>query len=161
MYEEEGVLGNVALLHCIASRKGGIQMRRIRTVASLVVFAFAVSFLIAAAQPAQAQITEQIDASIHHPFTVADTTLPPGQYVFRMISQYNQSAMLVTNKSGKESAEFLVRDSRASHTPNHTKLVFERYGNKEYLTHIYEVGSKDGVAIVDLSHTAYQLGKQG
>ncbi|MGA8044460.1 MAG: hypothetical protein WCA37_16820 [Terracidiphilus sp.] len=127
---------------------------------------FAVSFaafaiLLVAPRGSQAQITNPIAANIHHSFIVGNTTLPPGHYTFRMIPQTEHAAMIVTSADGGTATEFLVRDSLADHTPKHTELVFNRYGNKELLTHIYEVGTKSGVAVMEASRAEERLKKQG
>lgn len=119
------------------------------------------SLLVLAAPTVHAQITAQIDANLHHSFIVGNTTLPPGRYVFHMLSQSDLQIMTVSSAAGGASAEFLVRTSDDSHTPRHSELVFNRYGTKEFLTHIYQAGSKVGVTIDDASREEGRLKKQG
>ena len=133
-------------------------MRRIAAFRSSI---FALSLLVLFAPFAEAQITNEIKANVHHSFIVDNTTLPPGQYVFRMLGTQALTSMLVTSANGDTSVEFLVREATDSHVPKHSELVFRRYEKKEFLAKIFEVGTKDGVAVEELSHEEARLKKQG
>jgi hypothetical protein len=123
--------------------------------------AISLGLLILVAPAAHAIIEGHIDADITHPFIVANTTLPAGHYVFRMLPGSDLQLMTIASKDGNTSVEVMVRPSVDSHTPQHTDLVFNRYGKKEILKDIYESGQKTGVAIADASHEEAQLQKQG
>jgi hypothetical protein len=69
--------------------------------------------------------------------------------------------MAAISENGKNSAQFLVRQSVDNHTPNHSELVFRKYGNTEFLSKIFEVGSIDGVAIMEPSKQEAQLKNEG
>jgi hypothetical protein len=69
--------------------------------------------------------------------------------------------MTVTNENDKTSGEFAVRESVDGHTPNHSELVFKKYGGDEFLTKVYEGGSKTGVAVTETSRQEARLVKQG
>ncbi len=69
--------------------------------------------------------------------------------------------MTATSADGNAGIEFLVREAIDSHTPKHTELVFNRYGNKEFLTHVYEAGNKSGVAVALTSREEARLRKSG
>ncbi|MBV8553241.1 MAG: hypothetical protein JOY54_18235 [Acidobacteriaceae bacterium] len=107
-----------------------------------------------------AQITDQVNADISHPFIVSTKTLPAGKYVFRM-QEGNNTIMTVTSADGKDSDTFIVRESIAKATPAHTELVFNRYGDKEFLKNVYEGGNKMGVRVVETSKVEKQLVAQG
>ena len=123
--------------------------------------ALAASLTFFAAPIVRAQIVGQVYASIHHSFIVGNATLPPGDYIFRMLPQSDLALMTVYTANGSTGAEFLVQQSTDSHTPRHTELFFDRYGNKEFLTHIYEQGDKFGVRVVEPSRIEARLQKQG
>ncbi len=114
-----------------------------------------------AAPTVPAQIIGGIEANIQHPFVVGDTTLPPGRYIFRMVQDSNLTAMTVTNAATDTSVEFLVREALDSHIPQRSELVFNRCGNKEFLTKIFEVGTKAGVTVQQSSREEARLEKQG
>lgn len=132
-----------------------------RKLFTLVASAFGFALLLAAAPGAQAQIMDPIEANIHHPFIVNNTTLPPGHWVFRIIHDSDQTAMRVSSASGKTSSDFLVRSSIDDHTPKHSELVFNRYDNREFLSKIYQGGDKTGVAIAELSNEEKDFLKHG
>ena len=114
-----------------------------------------------ATQISHAQITNEIQATISHPFVIANTTLPPGKYNFRMLSGTGQSAMIASSADGGTTVEFLVRDAYDSHVPQHTELLFNRYGHKEFLHKIFEGGRRSGVAALDTSRAELRLQKSG
>ena len=55
----------------------------------------------------------------------------------------------------------MVRESIARTAPAHTELVFNRYGNKEFLRKIYEAGNKTGVTVSETSKEEQELQQQG
>lgn len=113
------------------------------------------------AQMMHAQITDQIKANIAHRFTVGTATLPPGQYTFRILRGTDMNAMMVTSQDGNTSDEFLVREAKLPDPPKHSELVFDRYGNHEFLAKIFEKGHKTGVAVAEPSREESRLQKQG
>lgn len=112
-------------------------------------------------QLSNAQIVNQIDATVSHSFIVSKVTLPPGKYVFRMQQGSDGGIMTVTSADGKHSAEFMVRQSQAPTQPAHTELVFRRYGDKEFLSKVYEGGNSAGVAVTGMSSEEKELKAQG
>ena len=117
--------------------------------------------LILCAGMAKAEITGEIDADIPFQFHVANTTLPAGNYVFRMISGTDMRAMTVTGEDGKTAVEFLVGASIAEKRPPHSVLVFKRYGHEEFLGKIFEGGSETGVEVAEPAREELRLQKKG
>jgi hypothetical protein len=113
------------------------------------------------ANVASAQIVNQVDATISHSFIVSTKTLPPGKYTFQVQQDSDNTVMTVTSADGKNSDQFLVRDSQASTTPAHTELIFRRYGNVEFLSKIFAAGNKLGVAVSEPSKQEKELQAQG
>jgi len=108
-----------------------------------------------------AQITDQILAHVNHGFVVGNKTLPPGDYTFRIERNSDLGVMIVQNKNGDNVAQFAVRQSIDNHTPAHSQLVFKRYGNTEFLSKVYESGSRSGVAVDAISSEEQRLMKSG
>jgi hypothetical protein len=108
-----------------------------------------------------AQITNQIRAKIDHSFVIGNTTLPPGEYTFRMQQDSNLSLMNVSSDNDKTSIDFLVRQAIDDHRPNHSELVFRKYGNTEFLSKIFETGSKNGAEVTETSREEARFAKQG
>lgn len=108
-----------------------------------------------------AQITNQIHAHINHSFIIGDKTLPPGHYTFRIEGNSDQGVMTARNEHGDIVAQFNVRQSIDNHRPKHSELVFRRYGNTEFLSKVYEGGSRNGVALTETSGQESRLVSQG
>jgi hypothetical protein len=131
--------------------------RYIRTLAPVLITFFAV----ASAQALNAQIVNTIRAHVDHSFVIGDKTLPPGEYTFRVTQDPDQSLMIATNQNGTNVAQFLVRQSIDDHRPNHSELVFHKYGNTEFLSKVFEAGSRNGLAVAEPSKQETHLINEG
>ena len=119
-------------------------------------------FVVTAGAPClNAQITNPIQAHIDHSFVIGDKVLPPGDYTFRLEGNSNLGVMDVQNRSGDNVAQFTVRQSVDTRRPRHSELVFRRYGNTEFLSKIYEGGTRHGVAVTENSKEETQLMQSG
>jgi hypothetical protein len=125
----------------------------VRTLAPVLVAFFAVT----GGRCLNAQIMDAIHAHVDHSFVIGDRTLPPGEYTFRVSPNPDQSLMTAISDDGKADAEFLVRRSVDNHRPYHSELVFRKYGNTEFLSKIFEVGSKEGLAVLEPSKQEAQV----
>ena len=123
--------------------------------------AFALLGAFCTAQLSPAQITNEIQATISHSFIVGNTTLPPGQYDFRVMSDSDLTIMKVTSADGKHSVEIEIREAQADRTPQHSELIFNRYGDKEFLSKIFEQGTKIGSAVAESPREELRLQKKG
>ena len=119
------------------------------------------SLCFAAALSLNAQITNPIQAHIDHSFTVGDKTLPSGDYTFRMEKNSNLNVMRVENQHGDNVAQFEVREATADHRPAHSELVFRRYGNVEFLSKIFEGGSRTGSQVTETGKQEARMVSQG
>jgi hypothetical protein len=119
-------------------------------------------FLLALSTPClNAQITNAIQAHIDHAFVIGNTTLPPGEYTFRMMQNSELSIMSATSENDKTNVDFIVREAIDNHTPAHTELTFRKYGNTEFLNKIFENGSKIGAEVTETSREESHLVKDG
>lgn len=118
-------------------------------------------FLAAGASCLNAQITRPIQAHINHSFMIGDKALPPGEYTFRVDSNTDLGVMSARNRKGDVVAQFDVRQSLDNHRPRHSELVFRRYGNTEFLSKVYEAGSRAGVAVTETGKQERQLVDEG
>ena len=131
--------------------------RHVRTLAPVLIAFFAV----ASAQTVNAQIIDTIQAHVDHSFVIGDKTLPPGEYTFRMTTNPDQSVMIATNQNGTNVAQFLVRQSIDDHRPSHSELVFHKYGNTEFLSKVFQAGSRNGLAVTEPGKQEAQLINEG
>jgi hypothetical protein len=123
--------------------------------------AVGILFLTAGASGLNAQITNAIQAHMDHTFIIGDTTLPPGDYTFRMMHNSDLSVMTATNANDKTSVEFIVRQTVADHNPRHSELVFRKYGNTEFLSKLFEKGSKIGAELTETNREEARVAKNG
>lgn len=112
-------------------------------------------------QQANAQITNEIRAHLDHSFVIGEKTLPPGEYTFRISQGSNLSEMTARSEDGKNAATFLVRESIDDQRPAHSELVFRKYGDTEFLSKLYQGGSKIGVSLTETSKQEKEMAKQG
>ena len=96
-----------------------------------------------------------------HSFVIGDKTLPPGKYTFRMTTDPDQSLMIATNQNGTNVAQFLVRQSVDDHRSSHSELVFHKYGNTEFLSKVFQSGSRNGLAVTEPGKQEARLIDQG
>jgi hypothetical protein len=108
-----------------------------------------------------AQITNTIQAHIDHSFVIGNTTLPPGEYTFRMLQDTDLQAMTATSENDKTSVSFNVRMTIDDHTPRHSELTFRKYGDTEFLSKIFELGSKNGAEVTEPSRDEKRFAQQG
>lgn len=118
-------------------------------------------FVALSALSLQAQITNPIQAHVKHSFIIGDKTLPAGDYTFRIEGGTDLGVMSVQNQNGDNVAQFNIRQSIDNHRPKHSELVFKRYGNTEFLSKVYEGGSRNGVALTETSKEEAQLVSRG
>ena len=138
--------------------RGGIQMQgSLKAIRPLM----AGLLLTAGTSWMTAQITNEIKAHIDHSFVIADKTLPPGDYTFRIQGDTTGSLMVARNAKGDNVAEFAVRQSVDNRSPRHSEVIFKKYGNTEFLNKIYEGGNPNGVAVSEISKEEARLVKEG
>lgn len=110
--------------------------------------------------PAHAQITTNLKFTINHPWTVMNKTMPAGTYSFEMSRGTQQQQMIATNTHTGEKAVFMAEQDTSNKPPRRSELVFDRIGNQEFLSRIYQSGARYGVAIQPSKEEA-RLEKEG
>ena len=106
-----------------------------------------------------AQVTDPIRVHVDHSFIIGNTTLPPGEYTFRIMPDSDFSLMTATSENDKTTVDFVVREAIDDHRPTHSELVFKKYGNTEFLSKVFEGGSKTGIAVMETSRQEARLAK--
>jgi len=88
---------------------------------------------------ALAQIEGVIEADIPFNFYVRNKQLPAGRYEIRKLdSQPNVLEMI--NRDRKLTVVFLVEDETMLKSAKHSELIFDRYGDNEFLSKILDQG---------------------
>ncbi len=96
--------------------------------------------------PAMAQITTPLTSDIPFPFTVGDTQLPAGTYTIRVVDDSDLNSLLIASMDGKTSVRFLARETDLSQPATRSELEFQKYGDREFLSAIFEEGTMIGSA---------------
>jgi hypothetical protein len=104
--------------------------------------------LFLAAVAANAQSPRSQVTSIPFDFVVGQKSLPAGEYVVKPNRRNSDSAWLVQSKDGHDTVLISTRSVQASKTQKKTKLVFNKYGDKYFLSQIWTDGSDSGREVI-------------
>jgi hypothetical protein len=107
----------------------------------------AVGVLTIGVMAGQAQITSQLDFKMSQPFTVANTTLPAGNYIVRPFSG-EQVLLEIANASGKPIVIVEAEPAQPGAGQSGSHLVFNRYKNLLVLSQIFPGGGNTGYQLV-------------
>jgi hypothetical protein len=102
---------------------------------------FAMSFWPARAQ---GQIVGNLEANIPFQFHVGNTSLPAGRYIIRELEGNDLTVMQISSADGKQSALFDVESVQAKTTPGKSELIFNKYGDRYFLSEMFDEGNVDG-----------------
>jgi hypothetical protein len=98
---------------------------------------------------AQGQIIGQLEADIPFTFHAGGAKLPPGKYIIHVLEGTDLTAMEIQSADDHTSALFEVRAAQDSTTPKNAELVFNHYGNRYFLSKLFDGGDKVGSAVVE------------
>ncbi len=105
-----------------------------------------------------------IRVTVPFQFRVGKTLLPAGSYLIQSADDYFPNLLVIRNENGSPTIETLTKTLSAKvGTPVHSELVFEKVGKQEYLSQVWEGGSRigDGVsepALATANPSASQTG---
>src|SRR5882762_1863658 len=97
--------------------------------------------ILAATQVARAQDAMVVD--IPFAFTAGNATLPAGEYRVQKLDR-NSAVLLIHCWDAKASALVITNAAQAKETQTESKLVFNRYGNRYFLSQVWNAGSIRG-----------------
>ena len=110
---------------------------------------------------AQGQIIGQLEANIPFTFHAGGSKLPPGKYVIHVLDNTDLTIMEIESADGRTAALFQVREAQDSTEPKKTELVFNHYGNRYFLSKLFDEGDKVGSAVVDSGYSKqYASGRE-
>jgi hypothetical protein len=95
----------------------------------------------AATQVARAQDAMVVD--IPFAFTAGNATLPAGEYRVQKMDR-NSAVLLIHCWDARASALVITNAAQAKETQTESKLVFNRYGNRYFLSQVWNAGSIRG-----------------
>ncbi len=101
--------------------------------------------IVAGAGVAKAQIVGQIKADIPFNFYVGEKLLPAGEY---FITEKTPGLMMIRSDDGKSAAFFLTEEKQEKTDPATSELVFNKYGDKAFLSQVVEQGERDSAVLM-------------
>ncbi len=106
-------------------------------------------FFFLAAISARAQTPNRVQmASIPFEFNVGNKSFPPGEYrVERVSSQSDPAALAFTSADGKMGLMILTRGVRARGAERGARLVFNRYGDRYFLSQVWRPSDANGMEL--------------
>jgi len=97
--------------------------------------------LTVAAQVVEAQ--EPVIVNIPFEFVAGKLTLPPGEYRVEKLEQ-GSAAVLIHRAQSSASFMVMTLPAQANKPQSKSKLVFNRYGNRYFLSQYWSAGSSSG-----------------
>lgn len=107
----------------------------------LMMMALAVLAILASTRVAQAQ--DLIVVNIPFDFTAGDAQLPAGEYTVKMVGPTNH-LLLISRRDAGESAFIPSHPAAAAQIQTETKLIFNRYGERYFLSEVWRAGYRAG-----------------
>src|SRR5690348_3864225 len=98
------------------------------------------TFVILAAM-VMAQAPEKITVDVPFEFTVANKTLPAGNYTIKSLTS---NRLLIRSADGHETVIASVHAVQAKKTQTEAHWNFLRYGDQHFLSQVYEPGNNTG-----------------
>jgi hypothetical protein len=96
----------------------------------------------------QAQIIGNLVAEVPFQFHVGNTTLPAGKYLIHQLEGSGLTVMQISSMDGKVSELFNVGPTQAKSEPDKTELIFNKYGDRYFLSEMFDEGNPDGNRLV-------------
>ena len=91
----------------------------------------------------QARAQETVLANIPFQFTAGEMTLPAGEYRVQKVSD-TSSALLIQSRNGKGATMVMTHAAAVDAPQSKSKLIFNRYGDRYFLTQVWSAGSSRG-----------------
>jgi hypothetical protein len=102
---------------------------------------------------AQGQVIGQLEANIPFTFHAGGTMLPPGKYTIHVLDNTDLGLMEIQSADGHTAALFEVRDAQDSTAPKKSELVFNHYGDRYFLSKLFDEGETVGSAVVESGYS--------
>jgi hypothetical protein len=96
----------------------------------------------------QAQIVDDIEVNVPFQFHAGNVKLPAGQYRIHPLDDSDLTVMEISSADGSTSALFQVEGTKTDSTPAKTELIFNKYGDRYFLSEMFDEGNADGNRLV-------------
>jgi len=98
---------------------------------------------------AHAQVIGNLEVNIPFQFHAGNVKLPPGKYLIHMLDSADTGVMEITNADGSTAALFEVQQAQANSSPGKSELIFDKYGNRYFLTKLFDEGNPSGSQVLE------------
>jgi hypothetical protein len=99
--------------------------------------------LIAMATTQVAQAQDRLAVNVPFDFMAGNTQLPAGEYTVQ-VSAPTHSIILISRKDSTTSAFINTNPAVSSQPQSESKLVFNRYGDRYFLSQVWQEGNAEG-----------------
>ena len=100
------------------------------------------------AADAVSQTNHELVANIPFNFTVCKEQMPAGKYKVLPISSTNPRILLLRSEDNRSGEILCTQDIQSSKKTTNGKLIFNRYGDRYFLSELWFQGAKTGSQIV-------------
>lgn len=99
---------------------------------------------------AHAEIIGDLEVKIPFQFYAGNAKLPAGEYRVHPLDDSDLTLIEISSADGSTSAIFQVQNTDANaNVPAEGELVFNKYGDRYFLTKLFEGGSSEGSKVVE------------
>ena len=77
-------------------------------------------------------------------FIIKGETLPPGVYIVKRVSSEKPEMLLLSSTDGGAPVYILTTNVRVNTRQSGSKLVFQQYGDRYFLSQVWEAGDNEG-----------------
>jgi hypothetical protein len=98
---------------------------------------------------AHAQIIGDLEVSVPFQFHAGDATLPPGKYIIHALDSSDTEVMEISSADDSTSALFEAKGAKSNSAPAKSELIFNKYGNRYFLTKLFDEGNPYGSAVLE------------
>jgi hypothetical protein len=106
----------------------------------------------------RAQITGNLEVDVPFQFYVGNAKLPPGKYIIRPMEDSDLTVMEISSADSLISALFDVEDVQANSSPAKSELIFNKYGDRYFLSKLFDEGNPDGSKVLPKSRYEKRMG---
>ena len=117
------------------------------------------SVLAIAGGTALAQVVDPVEADVPFDFTVRRMSMPAGHYTLKRLGS-DPEVMEIIGPDYRHPFVFLVESAQVSQTLKRGELIFDRVGDRYFLSEVFEGGTNIGVE-VPKSREERRMEKQG
>ena len=103
-----------------------------------------IALALVSALAVSAQNPRNLVVNVPFDFTVKGKSLPAGEYIVSRTSTTDQMSLTLKRKDGEANAIVLTKSLQANERQEESRLVFNRYGERYFLSQVWTAGDSQG-----------------